>query len=290
MHIEDRVAWLNWQPKMPRVESPSWTRIQQLSALKHLDADKKLFKYAGDLALVIQVENGSKAFICLVPRLPVTVEEDGKKRQKRRLPRLLHPKAIGEPEGAVDIGHPMDPNMWWRPNRPHELESLEPGIYRLLNVRNPDDLSPPFAIFSVPLGALNTAVVVPRLSELSLFTQGMLVGAAELDFISPSREFIRWTYERHVAAPVEIGHKVEADLKPGMVRGVVEDIQIEEIVVHINNTEDVISVDSQGVRRFYEAGDAVKVINSSHINREGWVLDMKEDIVDVFDRLAKEEV
>ena len=44
------------------------------------------------------------------------------------------------------------------------------------------------------------------------------------------------------------------------------------------------------IRRFYEIGDTVKVIISWNIGREGWVLAIKDDEVDVFDRISNEEV
>ena len=288
--IEERTATLNGKPTLPHLGSPSWAWLQTPSVLQSLDVERNLIKSSGDLAFVLEAESGSKAVICLVPRLLITVGGDGKKRRKNWLPRLLHPKAIGKPEEAMDMAHLIDPNIWWCPNRRFELESVERGIYLLANTENRDEFMPPFAIFSVPLEALHVIGVAPRLSELSLFTQGMAVGAAQLDFLAPSPEFVRWTYEHYVAAPVEIGDKVEADLKPGMVRGVVEDVQFEEVVVRIQDDTEVIQVDAQCVRRFYQVGDTVKVVKSSNIDREGWVLDTKDDVVHVFDRIAKEEV
>ena len=288
--VEERTSLLNWKPTPPQLKSPSWARLQRPSVLKSLDVDRNLIKYSGDLAFVLEAERGSKALICLVPRLLITIGGDEKKRRRSLLPRLLHPKAIGEPEEAMDIAYLMDPNIWWCPNRRYELESVERGTYLLANTENQDEFMPPFAIFSVPLEALHVAGVAPRLSELNLFAEGMAVGAARWDFLAPSLEFIRWTFEYYVAAPVEIGHKVEVDLKPGMVRGVVKDVEFEDVVVRIQDDTEVIQVDARCVRRFYQVGDTVKVVKSSNIDREGWVLDIKDDAIDVFDRIAKEEV
>lgn len=106
--VKDRVAWLNWQPT--KLQLPSWVRIKRASIIR-LDEDKEMIKYAGDLALVMQVKDRTEAVICLVPRLPVTMGGDGKKQQTSRLPRLLHPNAIGGQAETMDIAHSMDPNM-----------------------------------------------------------------------------------------------------------------------------------------------------------------------------------
>ena len=49
-------------------------------------------------------------------------------------------------------------------------------------------------------------------------------------------------------------------------------------------------VDAKSLRRFYEVGDAVRVIKSTNQDHEGWVLDTKVDVVDVVDRHTKETV
>jgi hypothetical protein len=83
--VEDRVAWLDWQPMMTSL--PPWVRIKWSSILRQLNADPNLLRYAGDLTWVKQEEN-YKATICLVPRIHVKVERDGKKPQIKRLPWL----------------------------------------------------------------------------------------------------------------------------------------------------------------------------------------------------------
>ena len=49
-------------------------------------------------------------------------------------------------------------------------------------------------------------------------------------------------------------------------------------------------VDAKSLRRFYEVGDAVRVIKSTNQGHEGWVLDTKADAVDVVDQHTKETV
>ena len=58
----------------------------------------------------------------------------------------------------------------------------------------------------------------------------------------------------------------------------------------MEGTEDTTPVDPQHVRWFYEIGDTVKVIKSWNIDREGWVLAIKDDEVDIFDCISNEEV
>jgi hypothetical protein len=125
--------------------------------------------------------------------------------------------------------------------------------------------------------------------ELNLFVEGMAMESNQLDFPGPTQEFLRWTYEYYVAASIEIGSRVEVDLKPGTVRGVIEDVHFERAVVCLNDAE-VIQVEVECIRRFYEVGDTVKVVNTSNYNRKGWVVNVEDDNVTVFDRKLKEEV
>ena len=141
--VEDHVAWLDWQPTITSL--PAWVRIKQSSILRQFMADPTLLKYTGDLAWV-KLQDNYEATICLVLRLHVKVEREGKKPLIKWLPRLFHPKAIGELQETVDIAHRMDPNVRWRPDCPHELESVEPGIHRLAKDKKAGDLSLPFAV------------------------------------------------------------------------------------------------------------------------------------------------
>jgi hypothetical protein len=163
--------------------------IKRSSILRQLNANPNLLRYAGDLAWVKQEEN-HEATICLVPRIRVKVERDGKKPQIKRFPWLLHPKAIGEQEEPVDIACPMDPNVWWCPDHPHELESIEPGIHRLAKERHANDLCLPFAIFEVPVDLLQATDMAPTLNELRVFSEGMAVGCVKLGFKAPSQDFL----------------------------------------------------------------------------------------------------
>ncbi|KAF8328620.1 hypothetical protein F5887DRAFT_924204 [Amanita rubescens] len=297
--VDKRVGWLNWHPKSRCLRSPSWGRLQKHSKLGELDVDSDLMKYAGDLAFVLNAESESTVVICLVPRLLVKngihasgdMNEDERKRPRRkRLPRLLHPKAIGDHTEIMEIAPRMDPNVWWQPGSRQELILVEDGIYRFAKERKGDDqYIPPFALFKVPAEALCSSGVTPRLRELKLFVEGMAIGSNLLDFPAPSREFIRWTYERYVAFPVEIGNRVEVDLKPGKVWGTIVDVRFDEVVVRTNDMRKEIQVDTDCLRRFYEIGDAVKVVQGSDVDREGWIVNVEDDELAVFNSALKEE-
>ncbi|KAF8318845.1 hypothetical protein F5887DRAFT_1166918 [Amanita rubescens] len=244
-------------------------------------------------------ESESTVVICLVPRLLVKngihasgdMNEDERKRPRRkRLPRLLHPKAIGDHTEIMEIAPRMDPNVWWQPGSRQELILVEDGIYRFAKERKGDNqYIPPFALFKVPAEALCSSGVTPRLRELKLFVEGMAIGSNLLDFPAPSREFIRWTYERYVAFPVEIGNRVEVDLKPGKVWGTIVDVRFDEVVVRTNDMRKEIQVDTDCLRRFYEIGDAVKVVQGSDVDREGWIVNVEDDELAVFNSALKEE-
>jgi len=286
-------------------------RLKRTSELKHLlendrEFDKRLVRYAKDLAYVQgRMENGL-LLICLVPRLLLPIERDvsvdekegGEQKpcRRKRDRRLLHPKMLGDPKEGMDVAHPLDPNVWWAPKRTYELEQIVPGVYELAKpkskrtLRGGDLYMPPFAYYTMPVAGVHTTGVVPRLSELRLFAEGMAIGVEELNFPAPDAEFIRWTYENHLAAPVEIGQKVETNLKRQMIRGVIEDIWFEQVVVRERETEEEVEVEARLVRRYYDVGDWVKVVKASNMDREGSVVKTIDDHLDVFDHRANEQV
>jgi hypothetical protein len=308
----ERVQWVTWCPTTPRIKSPSWVRIKKKSELTELldkdhNLDQRLLKYGKDLAYVHRLgDDSSSVVICVVPRLLVEVgwqgsadyrDDEQKKRRRQRLPRLLHPSMISEPtpEGTETIHH-LHPSVWWKPKRFYGLVAdVDPGVYHLVNPKTQkrmsggDLLVPPFAIFCVPVSALQSDVV-PKLQELNLFAEGMAVGAKEMGLDLPLEEFLRWTYDNDVAAPVEIGNKVEVKSNMGIARGVIRDLHFGGASVHMIETGEELEVDVRSVRRFYQLGDTVKVVKSSMINRQGWVIGVQDDKIDVFDRDRKEEV
>ena len=298
-----------WHHTASPIKSPSWVRLKKISELRELlvkdrQFDKRLLRYANDLAYVQGELKNGLLLICLVPRLLVPIdggmsvdEKEGgqkKRRRRKRVHRLLHPKTL-DPKEAMKIAHPLDPNVWWFPDRMYDLERIVRGVYELAKpksrrtLRGSDLLMPPFAYYTMPLGGIRAAGVVPRLAELRFFAEGMAIGAQQLKFRAPDAEFIRWTYENHLAAPIEIGQKVEARLKTGTIRGVVEDTQFEQVMVRMREPEEEIEVEARHVRRFYDVGDRVKVIKASNIDREGLVVNTMDDHLDVFDTKKKEQ-
>ena len=306
-----RVQWVTWCPTTPGIKCPSWVRIKKKSELRNLlDKDhnlqKRLLKYGNDLAYVHQMR-GDSVVIYLVPRLLVEVGRQGsadyrdeqKKGRRQRLPRLLHPNMISEPTPGTETILPLDPSVWWKPKRFYDLMPLHPvdnpDVYCLVNPKTQkiiisgDPFVPPFAMFAVPVNALQSDVA-PKLKELNLFAEGMAVGAKEMELDLPLKEFLRWTYENDVAAPVEIGNKVEVKSNMGIARGVIRDIRFEKASVCMIETGEESEVNIRSVRRFYQVGDAVKVVKSSMINRQGWVIEVQDDKIEVFDRDLKEQV
>jgi transcription elongation factor len=95
-----------------------------------------------------------------------------------------------------------------------------------------------------------------------------------------------------MGAPLKQGHKVEVQMTHrGLVRGVIEDTKFEYFTMRVVDTGEILEdVDAKSLRRFYEVGDAVRVIKSTNQDHKGWVLDTKADVVDVVDRHMKEMV
>ena len=274
----------------------SWARVRKAYVLRELDIPTNLWKYAGALAFVLAKPSQSVADICIVPRLYVKIEREGEKAQRKRLPRLLHPKTIGVRQKDWNMPHPMDPEVWWQWGLHHRLETVSEGVYRFKRPKG-DSYRLPFAIFTIPVTALHVAGVVPRHNKLNLFHEGMAIGAVHLQFPAPSPEFIWWSYERYVAVPLEIGNNVEVDMKPGWVRGVIEDIQFENVVVRVKDLQvDNIEVHIQQVRRYYQPGDAVKVVRPQNavklvnLDRKGLVVVINQDGIEVLDCTHMEQV
>ena len=204
---------------------------------------------------------------------------------------------IGVPKKDWDIPHPVGLEMWWQFGLHHQLEMLSEGVYKFKRPQG-DTFMLPFMIFSVPVTALHVAGVVPKLSELNMFHEGMVIGSVHLRFPTLSPDFIWWSYERFVAAPLKIGNKVEVNMNLGLVRGVIEEQQFENVVVRVTDTEGLeeIEVHTQNARRYYQPGDTVKVVrspkavDSENLDREGLVLIVNEDEIQVFDHILKEQV
>ncbi|KAF8676125.1 hypothetical protein AX14_005003 [Amanita brunnescens Koide BX004] len=96
----------------------------------------------------------------------------------------------------------------------------------------------------------------------------MAVGAKEMDLDLPLKEFLRWMYENDVAAPHQIGNKVEVKSNHmAIARGIIWDICFKKVSLC----------------------DTVKVVKSSMINRQGWVIRVQDDRIEVFDRDRKEQ-
>ena len=231
--------------------------------------DERLLKYANDLVF-IDWTNESTVGVHIVLRLPVPISKGenntNRRRKTKRMQQLLHPLPLGIPctpdnldmsrKEAMRIAHMFDPIVWWHPNIRYGLLSVETGIYGLtkLNshgepfVKGRDDFCPPFAFFRAPHATLRPERVVPKLHELKMFAEGMTIGGQQLHFFNPNPDFMRWTYENHIAAPVEIGQKVEAKVESGMIQGIVNDIFLDEVTLRISNTEEM-GVDLHWVRR-----------------------------------------
>ena len=281
----------------PCLTSTSWARLKKAYVLKGLDIPRNLWKYAGALAFVLTKQGEAVANICIVLRLYVRIERLGGKPLSKWLPQLLHPKMIGVPKKDWDIPYPMGPEMWWQFGLHHQLEMISEGVYKFKRPRG-DMYMPPFMIFCIPVTALHVTGVVPKLSELNMFHEGMVIGSVHLRFPALSPDFIQWSYECFVAAPLEIGNKVEVNMNPGLVRGVIEEQQFENVVVHITDTEGLqeIEVHTQNTRRYYQPGNTVKVVRSpkavesENLDHEGLVLIVNKDQIQVFDHILKEQV
>ena len=193
----------------------------------------------------------------------------------------------------------MKLGMWWHPWKGVELEDVKGlGLYTFAKGPKGDTYMPLFAISFVPILVLHVGGIVPRLSELAVFHEGMAIGVSELEFPAPSPDFMQWSYEHYIAAPLKVGNHIEVKMESGWVRGRIVDGQFDELVICVEYSEDldVIEVPAHNVRWYYQIGNIIKVIHAANIchkgfvGHEGFVFNVNTEVIEVLDSQDKEPV
>lgn len=295
--LADRESWMKWEAPRPHTQSPSWVRFHPQYVLRQLEGvGDQLVKYGGDLAVVFEDKGYPLVDLLVVPRLPVK-----QRTRYKQLQRLLDPRTFPGARSTQEPINRYDPQTFWYPTRPPKLEEINPSdprsVYRFKHRGYRDEYVLPFAVFwNVPVAAFVNSNVRPTFNELAVFFEGAVV-TPDFGFEQMPKSFIRGSYEMFMGAPLEVGDhvKVEASCPPVCKRGVIKEIGFGGAVVYFEDEDHAYTFTNviQHVRRTYQAGDAVKVIKSSDaliINRKGWVVDVNDDDVDVFDSKLQEEV
>lgn len=283
------------------MKCPEWVRIGQRRVLRDVGGLACLERYAGDLAMVTKHHGSQTVQLIVIPRLPVPVKQNGRQRTQW-LQRLLHHLVFpGQPtEERRELqkagAHRYGPKMYWCPSKYLALREDPPdsGCFRFDDQRQcQDEYILPFAIFTeVPIAALVTANARPTYEELNLFSEGVDVGMKELKLAVVPVKFIHSSYEMHLGAPLELGHRVEVDTRSGILTGYVAGTEVNGVDVRIEGVDAPVTFELKRVRRVYAVGDSVRVFSSKspYYKREGWVLCVHKNSLDVLDWESKEEV
>ncbi|KAM6491153.1 hypothetical protein JOM56_013392 [Amanita muscaria] len=265
------------------MECPEWVRIGQRRVLRDVGGLACLERYAGDLAMVTKHHGSQTVQLIVIPRLPVPVKQSGQPTEERR--KL-------QKAGA----HRYSPKMYWCPSKYLALWEDPPdsGCFRFDDQRQcQDEYILPFAIFTeVPIATLVTANARPTYEELNLFSEGVDVGMRELKLAVVPVKFIHSSYEMHLGTPLEPGHRVEVDTHSGILTGYVAGTEVNGVDVRIEGVDVPVTFELKRVRQVYAEGDSVRVFSSKspYYKREGWVLHVHKNSLDVLDWESKEEL
>ena len=76
--VDERLNWLHWQHQTIHIMAPAWVRLEKRSELEEMISmgsklDKRILKYANDLAFVSRLTSEPFIQLVLVPRLPVPI-------------------------------------------------------------------------------------------------------------------------------------------------------------------------------------------------------------------------
>lgn len=220
--LEERLDWLVCGKQHTKPKSPGWARFKPASVLRSLNLKPSILRYAKELALVTSCVHYPFLDVLVIPRLPVSDTQSGPENQtrtrKRTRQRLLHPYTFPskqEERRASDFHY--DPSLFWFPTKEPKLMMTRPNVYRFSKKNSPLEYKLPFAWFErVPTEALAVTEITPAVGELDAFFEGIIVGQKELQLSLPPGipQFIRFSYDYYLGAPLEVGHRVIVQALP----------------------------------------------------------------------------
>ncbi|KAM6499078.1 hypothetical protein JOM56_004586 [Amanita muscaria] len=273
-------------PQPPRIEfvSPD-ERIECL----RLGVDERLAKFSKDLVLVHNTASYPLVDLFVIPRLPVRL---GPSSKKTRVPRLLLPLLFQQvyQKTYADL-YPR--NIFWYPDKAGlVLEKQTGGIAQLCGLRVTESFLPPFCVFcDIPIEALNFNIKATY-SELQIFSEGFeSVSNHSFKMTVSTKEFMQLSWEKHVRAPLEVGHRIRASIQQQQIEAMVVEVSYNHVVVNDNASAVQYTLPSDEAKRIFITGDTVKVyVSPSYHGRQGWVLCVQDEDVTVVDVETKTDV
>ena len=254
--------------KTPTLEPGAWVRL------------KRPFKYAGDLAQVLDVtENGLEARVKFIPRLDYGMRDesggmtaDGKRKRAFGPPSRPPQRLFSEAEA--------------RKRHPRHVQTTGSSILYM-----GDEFENGFQVKDVRIQQLTTTDINPTLEEVTRFASGAEDGTENLDL-------------KALAASLKDSNNLVAYLPGDVVevytgeqKGVVgRTTHVQGDIVTMSVTEgdligQTIEVPTKGLRKRFNVGDHVKVIGGSKYRDEvGIVISIDEDRVTLLTDQTNTEV
>jgi transcription elongation factor SPT5 len=264
--VEEMAPLLKIKKKDQNIQPGMWVRI-------------KRGKYAGDLAQVFdvnQITNGV-ATLKFIPRIDLTPRDKRAPREKGA--------------NAKSLGGNARP-----PARLFAYEDVRKvyhrGLFRQNNatsyVFDGDEYEDGFCVKDFKLSLISTEAVKPTLEEVSRFT-GEEGETSKLDLSAIADA------NRDVGASgLFPGDKVEVyEGEQSGLYGPVVTVTIDVIAIKAMNGDvrgQTIEVPSRSVRKRFEVGEHVKVLNGPNRDASGMVVDVKGDVVTLMSDQGEQEV
>ncbi|KAM6499048.1 hypothetical protein JOM56_004556 [Amanita muscaria] len=286
---DERIECLRVPNNRPHTDCPGWARVKSRAVLHQLGVDERLAKFSKDLVLVHNAASYPLVDLFVIPRLPVRL---GPSSKKTRVPRLLLPLLFQQvyQKTYADL-YPR--NIFWYPDKAGlVLEKQTGGIAQLRGLRVTESFLPPFCVFcDIPIEALNFNIKATY-SELQIFSEGFeSVSNHSFKMTVSTKEFMQLSWEKHVRAPLEVGHRIRASIQQQQIEATVVEVSYNHVVVNDNASTVQYTLPSDEAKRIFITGDTVKVyVSPSYHGRQGWVLCVQDEDVTVVDVETKTDV
>lgn len=263
--IEEMAPLLKIKRKDQNIQPGMWIRM-------------KRGKHNGDLAQVIDVDQitSGVAGIKFIPRIDLTPRE---KRSRDR-------GANGKPLG----GNARPPARLFGPDDVKRVYGK--GAVRQTTANtylfDGDEFVDGFCVKDVKLNLISAEAVKPTLEEVSRFTgdEGE-TSKIDLSAIADANKDIG-------ASGLFPGDKVEVyEGEQSGLYGSVETVTIDVIAIKATNGDvrgQIIEVPSRSVRKRFELGEHVKVLNGPNRDASGMVVDVKGDVITLMSDQGEQEV
>jgi len=269
----DMVPLLTMKKKEITVKRNMWVRI-------------KRGKYTGDLAQVREIQNdGQSVVVLLVPRIEYNPERN-KKAKKRPSGRGANALASRPPQGLL------------RPDTINEVYGrgsciYKQGVYMFQGDEFTDKglLDKEYPISSIVMESVN-----PTLNEIAKFQDDDKEDNSRKGGVKINLDAIADAAKMTAGSDIRPGDQVEiTEGEMTGLKGTVETVTGDTLHIRsaagLGRSDDpLVEISAREVRKRFEIGDHVKVMQGVNANDTGMVLDVDNNVVTFFSDLSQKEV